>query len=185
MKNTFRSILLIGVCALIAVLSGCASIQAGVTKVEGDIAGKADTITIADAENAKAGAAANLADPAKTEVTNCANDAENYLAAVVASLDAAAAPSATASTFNPAQLGILTGAVDLDIVAAQKPIDLTANIPPAPHQLVVDCAIVVTDAKLVLAKLGLDAGALAAAAKAGQLAGVKAALAAVRAGAKP
>lgn len=176
-----KSVVLVFLCACMVFMTGCAAIQSGVTKVEGDIAGQVQTITVADAENAKVGAAANLKDPQKSEVINCANDAENYLAQVVAALQAAQPAPSTSNTYNPAQLGLLTGAVNLDVIDAQKPIDLTANIPPAPHQLVVDCAPVVTDAKLVLLKLGLDAGAIATAAKTGQLQGVAAALAKVKA----
>lgn len=165
--------------AALTILSGCASLQGAVDKAENKLASDVQTASLPDLENAKALASTKLAEPQRSEYVTCFNDVEAYVAAVVA---ATTAPPGTgpASAGDPAFLGLATGFVDLQLASQQQPIDLTANIPPVPHQLEKDCAIVVVEAKLVAAKLGLTGAALAAAVKTGQLQGAAAVLKATR-----
>jgi hypothetical protein len=177
-----------------AAISGCAALQAtnskiqqDVQKVEAKIATDVQAASVPDLENAKLGAA-NLPEPQKTDALTCINEQEVYLGSVVTALTAVQTTTTTPGpAFNPLQPGIFTLAVDAQLQANTSNIDplalLTAAIPQVPHQLVKDCLIVITDSKVAIAKLGLQAATLAASvANIGAAAKLKAGASALKAG---
>jgi hypothetical protein len=141
-------------------LTACASVQTAVNKVENQIAVQAKTLSFADVDNAKLGAAAATDPAVKADLLACFNEYEAFVNGVIASTTPPAIVPTSGPTFDPTMPGFAT--LQVDIITAPDPATLLANIPKVPHQLVKDCSWIFVDAQTTLNNMGLSAGALGA-----------------------
>lgn len=124
--------------ALVVAAAGCAQVQA---KFNQDVqAASVPDLQAAVADAKAAGDADGLA---------CWNDVLSYVQAL---------PTSSESAPLPTVAGVASGIEAARIAAAAAGKGIV--IPPIPHQLEKDCAIVVIDAQKLAAQLGLSAAAL-------------------------
>jgi hypothetical protein len=132
-----RTVILFSLAAAFA-LSGCAQFQA---KIAQDV----QAASVPDLQAAVADAkAAGDADGAA-----CWQDVLNYVQAL---------PTSSAGAPEPTIAGVASAIEAARIGVAQASIGI--SIPPIPHQLHKDCAVIVIDATQLAAKLGISAAAL-------------------------
>jgi hypothetical protein len=133
-----KTAILVFVFTMLGVLTGCSQIQA---KLNTDV----QAATVPDLQAAVADAKA----AGDADGFACWTDVLNYVQAL---------PTAGASTPAPQIAGVASGIEAARIGAASLAQGVV--IPPIPHQLHKDCAVLIIDAEQLAARLGISAAAL-------------------------
>lgn len=156
--------LIVGIAGM-AMMSGCSAIQA---KIGADV----QTTTLPDIN----AAIADAQDAGDLDAVACFTDIRDFINSL---------PNSVQPSKAPGVVGVLSAIEEGRLLAKSGP----PTLPPIPHQLHKDCAVIVLDAQQLAAKLGIQAAALvgggkiavAGAALKGQAAALKAAEAAAAA----